>query len=85
MLFSSKTKTKTNNSIPQQLPNFGSLTLTTHWCGYMGLWYGCGVGVSECVRAPWKGLCRYCKYQYRFNKACTINQNKLELDFMYKL
>lgn len=28
-----------------------------------------------CVRAPWKGLfLRCCKYEYRFNKACTVNQ-----------
>lgn len=41
-----------------------------------GPWCECPCGwVWMCVRAPWKGLfLRCCKYEYRFNKACTVNQ-----------
>ncbi|KAF6095168.1 hypothetical protein HJG60_012135 [Phyllostomus discolor] len=41
----------------------------------------CCVGVCECVRAPRKGHCRHCTYQYHFNKACMINQTEPSCTF----
>lgn len=31
-----------------------------------------GVGVSTGARIGRDGSCRYCKYEYHFNKACKI-------------
>lgn len=69
-------KSEKSTTLPQQLPKFRSLPLTLSLVWVRGPWCECPCGwVWMCVRAPWKGLfLRCCKYEYRFNKACTVNQ-----------
>jgi hypothetical protein len=52
-----------------------------------------GRGVDVCVGESWvyvrghgrDSFCRYCKYKYRFNKACTINQKKKKVALSWAL